>query len=472
MEENVNIIQTDTDAKDGRNKCPKCGSTDISQNLNSTKLRCNFCRHEFEAGSVTDADIFSLEGMNIGSGAKDIIADTQDVVTLKCDGCGAEVVIDTGSTTQARCHWCRSTLSINTQIPNGAVPDALLPFSISKEDAEAQISSFVKKRKFFAHPTFTKEFNAGNIFGVYLPYMVIDINAHMEMSGEAEILVREYEGKGDDDKTYYDADAYRITRRFDIGVDDLTVEASADKLKVNSSEKTTNIINSIMPFDTENRVKYNANYLKGFTSEKRDTNIQQIKEVAHKQAADVARLSVKKTISKYNRGVCWNNTDFSIRGEAWKSMYLPIWLYSYMQRGKNGNNKLHYVAVNGRTKETMGSVPINMTKLWAVSILMEIFALLLVFFLGSDFLNLDSELRNARWALLFGGPGFFALQYTRYRNSDKRHIHELETKYELRNMQETDHFMEHRYGLSDSTIRGENSREVSGALRSNFIDFS
>ena len=29
-------------------KCPKCGATDISLNPRSGKLRCNFCRYEFE----------------------------------------------------------------------------------------------------------------------------------------------------------------------------------------------------------------------------------------------------------------------------------------------------------------------------------------------------------------------------------------------------------------------------------------
>ena len=39
MHENINIADTDNEAKDGLVKCPKCGSTDISQNINTTKLR-------------------------------------------------------------------------------------------------------------------------------------------------------------------------------------------------------------------------------------------------------------------------------------------------------------------------------------------------------------------------------------------------------------------------------------------------
>ena len=108
------IVKTDVGAKDGQNKCPKCGSTDISTNVKNGKLRCNFCRHEFELEKVSGMveDLETLEGDVIGSGASDIIADTKDVITLKCSSCGAEVVIDTASSTQARCHWCRNKLSL------------------------------------------------------------------------------------------------------------------------------------------------------------------------------------------------------------------------------------------------------------------------------------------------------------------------------------------------------------------------
>ena len=45
MEENeAKVVKTDVNAKDGQNKCPKCGATDISLNGKNWKLRCNFCR--------------------------------------------------------------------------------------------------------------------------------------------------------------------------------------------------------------------------------------------------------------------------------------------------------------------------------------------------------------------------------------------------------------------------------------------
>ena len=142
------------------NKCPKCGATDISTNVNTGKLRCNFCRYEFEPEKVSGLveDLSQLHGQVIGSGAKDIVADTNDVITFKCSSCGAEVVVDTASASQARCHWCRNTLSVNQQIPNGSIPDVVLPFNVTKDTAKQEIAKFVGKRKFFAHPKFRKEF--------------------------------------------------------------------------------------------------------------------------------------------------------------------------------------------------------------------------------------------------------------------------------------------------------------------------
>lgn len=465
----VKVINTPTAQKDGQVKCPKCGSTDIATNTKTGKLRCNFCRHEFELElAPKDEDIRTLEGTSLRSGAQDIDENSEDVITLKCESCGAEVVIDTKTSTQARCHWCRNTLSLNNQIPNGAVPDVILPFSVSKEDAKEKINDFVQKRRFFAHPQFTKEFTTDNICGVYMPYMLVDVNAHMHLSGKGEIQTACRE-VGDDDHKHmeYDADVYHVEREFDIFVDDLSIESSSDKLDYSSKEKTTNIINSVMPFDTENCVTFNSNYLKGYTSEKRDTNIGALKEVVDAQSSDVARLAAQDSIERYDRGVCWEEEDYKVKGDSWKAAYLPVWLYSYMQT-KGKKHQLHYVAVNARTEETMGSVPINFGKLLFTSFLVELGGALLAFLLNivamMDVFNDTAiqEYRGYAWLLLVSGIVFYYTMYLRYRNSNQRHYYERETKHELSNFVQVDDFMESKYGLSNARIFGENSEELKG----------
>ena len=67
-------------------------------------------------------------------------------------------------------------------------------------------------------------------------------------------------------------------------------------------------------------------------------------------------------MGRYDRGVRWEQEGLDVRGTRWVSMYLPVWLYSYQQPGGQGG-LLHYIAVNGRTGETMGSVPVQHWKL-------------------------------------------------------------------------------------------------------------
>ncbi len=162
--------------RDGVNRCPKCGATDVRQRTGSDRLVCLYCRHEWAATRVEEAfglgdGIAELRGTQVASGARDIDAEAQTLRSYRCSGCGAEVVINTATALTARCHWCRHVLGVNEQIDNGAVPDAVLPFHITKDDAVARIRQFVNKRRLFALKAFKDEFTPENVVGVYLPYM-------------------------------------------------------------------------------------------------------------------------------------------------------------------------------------------------------------------------------------------------------------------------------------------------------------
>lgn len=440
------IIKTDVGAKNGQDKCPKCGATEITLNERIGKLRCDFCRFEFEPKKVEEleSDITKIEGQIIGSGATDIVASTDEVMTFKCSSCGAEVVIDTSSKLQARCHWCRNILSVNEQIPNGSIPDVVLPFSVTKDTAKGDIEKFVGKRKFYAHPKFKSEFNTNNIMGVYFPYMVVDVNSHANFVGKGEEGVRRYvKGSGEDAKTYYDADLYEVEREFDLAIDGLTIESSSDRLNKKSSNKTNNVINAIMPFDIDNCAKYNSNYLKGYTSEKRDINVEDLKNIVDVQAKDIARHKANETLTNYDRGVAWSKEDFYIKGEQWSAAYLPVWLYSYQQ--VSGDKKvLHYVAVNARTRKTMGSVPIYMPKLIGISAFVEVLGILAMVFTDFDY----------NWLFLLSGIIYFLIIYFKYRNSNARHKYERDTKSQMSNLRKVDNYIERRTGLTSSTMSG------------------
>lgn len=368
------IVDTSSDKSDGLDKCPRCGSTEISLRAGKGLLICHFCRHEWAEESIEtkhgfDSPVTELTGMIIASGASDIPESTEDVLTLKCQACGAEVVVNTAEAQQSRCHWCRNVLSINQQLPNGAVPDGLLPFSVTKEDAIKKIDEFVKSRKFFAHPKFVQEFKATEVVGVYMPYLIIDANTHLSLSGHGEIKTRSYEVKrGDKSVTLYDADVYHVRREFDLAVDDVVIESSQERANIDTSRNTNNIINAIQPFDVKEAVSYNANYMRGFTSEKRDLDVTGLVPSAYDRVMSIGRSRVNDSIKAYDRRVRWEQEALEVKGTRWIAVYLPVWLYSYYQDKGKGKGLTHYVAVNGRTAQTMGSVPIRQGRLLGISI--------------------------------------------------------------------------------------------------------
>jgi len=453
------IIKTDVGAKDGQDKCPQCGATDITLNPANGHLVCNFCRHEFEMQKAPEMapDLSQLQGQVMGSGAADIAADTNDIVTFKCSSCGAEVVIDTTSSTQARCHWCRNMLSLNQQMPNGSIPDVVLPFAMNKDAAQKEIQKFVGKRKFFAHPKFKQEFHTNNIMGVYFPYMLVGVNAHACLIGEGEQLKKEYfRGREEEGQQIYDADLFHIEREFDIVIDGLSVESNSDRLNAGAKNKTNNVINAVMPFDIENCVQYNANYLRGYTSERRDTNVQELKTIVDTQSKDIARIAMNETLEKYDRGVAWASEQLDVKGQQWQAAYLPVWLYSY-QQVKGGKKILHYVAVNARTGKTMGSIPIHMPKLLGVTFALELLGFIAMLLIQFDY----------NFIFLLVGLIYFIMMYLGYRNSHARYTYETETKKQISNLRSVDQFVQTKFGLSNPTMVGANNRKVQGRQTGN-----
>ena len=468
------VVNTNPDAVDGQTKCEKCGSTEISLNVDSGKLRCHWCRHEQEATKVKEEkiDISKLQGQIIGSGASAANFDEMDSLALKCQSCAAEVVIDTTESTQARCHWCRNTLSINNKVPNGAVPDKVLPFGIKKDAAQNEIEKFVSKRNFFAHPKFKAEFTTENIMGVYLPYMVVDANVKAKFSGEGEVQIRTWTetrttGSGQNKKTittrYYDADRYSVNRDFDMIVEGLTIESNSEKLKHNSSNRTNNVINAIKPFNLEESRQWDANFMTGYTAQNRDTNVEDLRGMVETKITDIARHQIRDSIKNYDRGVRWKSEKLDVIGKQWKAAYFPVWLYSYQTEDKG----IHYVAVNGQTSKTMGSVPINTRKLLKFALLLggipgALVGMLIAGLLADPY---TSDSNGIFWIAMIicffiGMMIFYSAVKSKYRNQNARYNHENSTKATIRNIVPRDKITRKLRRTTVARLSGDNSSAV------------
>src|SRR6188768_1141043 len=85
----VAIDTSATELKDGLNRCPKCGSTDIRHKPGSDLLVCLYCRNEWQGMRVEEEfgfgiGIDQLKGTGVASGARDIAADAASLMSFKC----------------------------------------------------------------------------------------------------------------------------------------------------------------------------------------------------------------------------------------------------------------------------------------------------------------------------------------------------------------------------------------------------
>ena len=444
MINDIKIIHTEENLKNIKVDCPHCGATEIYFDSIKGKLRCDYCKSVFEPNDLNNIkDINLLKQRVIGSGAKDITSN-EHVMTIECVNCGAEVVIDTSKAPHARCHWCRSILSINNRIDNGTIPDAILPFKVSKKEAVNEIKKFINKRKKHALPDFLTSFSEENVVGVYLPYLLVDAKLTCSYEGLGENIYNKYNVSKND--TRIDTEVFNVYRDFELNVDDLSIESNKELLNKYSA-RTNNIINSIMPFDTENCVKYESNYLIGYTSEKRNINIQDINKQVNDNIKDIAIATIGETVKNYNCGVKWNKEDVQVEGSQWMSAYLPVWLYTYTEKFK-GQERIHYIAVNGRTKETMGSIPLNEKQIFIEFSILELLCILL-----AAIIYLVYESITCIVPLIFMIPIVFYFDNKRkyYRNATAKFNHAYETKRNIKYKLVKDELYETRVGMAYSS---------------------
>lgn len=336
-------------------RCASCGASDVTPD--GDWLACSFCRHRWmpatdDAPWRRSDGIASLTGTTVSDGAEPGTRAT--LISIECDGCGATVGINTAAQLSARCHWCRHTLSLNSPINNGAVPDAILPFAITREDAQARMSQYVKDRATYATAHFKADFARHEVYPVYLPYLVVDGNVTVRLDGRARVIT---DRQAFDNANLYRWDDYQVMREADLAVDDLVIEARSTHSHLYSAVSTTNIINAIQPFDLANAVPFDARYIgEGVSFERRDTDVDRAMDLAAEHMATIARGYVQDDMSDYQGGTRWEAEQVAIKGTRWFAVLLPVWLYGYEEATPNGP-LMHYVAVNGRSGEVEGSVP-------------------------------------------------------------------------------------------------------------------
>ena len=340
-------------------KCPNCGGGLIFD-PKKQKLVCEYCLSEFsekelkvpetKQEAVKEAEETAEEQKSAGT------------VSYICPSCGAEIVTEE-TTAASFCYYCHNPIVLSGRVSGEFLPDRILPFSIERKQAEEMFLSWIRKKKFVPTSFYTEK-QIEKLSGVYFPYLMYSCKVDGQIRAEAE-----------KDRTwvtgnirYTEHNRYQVERSGCLDVKNLTRNAL--------SGSNRELVESVLPFDSDKMVPFQTGYLSGFLAEKRNMESSEFTPEAEKEVKDYAVQNLTSTVSGYN-SVRVQNSETSIRDAKWQYALLPVWVMTYRHKE---NGKVYYFAMNGQTGKICGKLPVDKGKLAGLfaGIFFPLFAFLMI----------------------------------------------------------------------------------------------
>ena len=216
-------------------KCPNCGG-DLTFDPASGKYKCEYCLSSFtqeEAEKANPKAAEALNGEDDAAGAQEA-SDAQkessteetkgeteqgEAVVYICPNCGAEIVTD-ATTAATYCFYCHNPVVLSGRLSGEYMPDFVLPFKISKEQAIEKFLSFARKKRFIPKDFFEKN-QVQKMTGVYFPYWIYGGDFETDYMARGR-KVRVWQTG---DVEYKETSIYDVRREGEVRVDGLSRNA-------------------------------------------------------------------------------------------------------------------------------------------------------------------------------------------------------------------------------------------------------
>lgn len=350
-------------------KCPNCGA-DMEFDANSGKLRCSSCQHEESiekmAGmndapgnaqvsyNVDDedkkAEEASFDNDYMDSSYEDAPSHhhtfgEQEIAEYHCQNCGA-VLLTEPQTAATRCSFCGAAVVINDRLSGVFTPDYVIPFSITKEQAQEAFKKWCKKG-LLSPKDFKVADRIKDISGLYVPFWLYDLNG----KGEAVATCTKVRTYVRGEWIYTETRYYHVYRKVDL--DYLKVPCDASK-KMDDS-----MMDKLEPFPYGNLTEFKMPYLAGFIAEKYDFDDEQMLPRVKNRVYSYVESYLRSTIRGYTT-VNFNKVDIHIRKKQAKYALFPVWMVCYDYRKAE-----HTFVMNGQTGKIVGKPPISKGKVAA-----------------------------------------------------------------------------------------------------------
>ncbi len=329
-------------------KCPSCGGY-MEFEPQGQRFRCPYCGRE---GDVEELKAESGRGEEAASAPDRTAQEASDAMdenlrTYHCQMCGAELI--TSATTAAtHCYYCHSPVVLSDRLSGSFKPDGVIPFQLTREEAEKQFEQFLH-RKHFIDRRFFSPLQREMFSGVYYPYWYCDVEGTATFSGEGT-RVNVVSGP---------REVVTTTRVFRVEREGKLAFRQMAKKALNKLDGQ--LADGIHPFQERDMKPYTPGYLSGFLADARD--------IPEKNACDEAIEEARGYAAQLMRGrqsfdTLTGKTTFHPVKAAARYVLLPAWVLTY-RASKDGVP--YYYLMNGQTGRVCGQLPINKAKLYGVA---------------------------------------------------------------------------------------------------------
>ena len=327
-------------------QCPCCGAP-LAYGAESGKLECASCGNSYELDALEAMN----ESQETGSIQFDIPTETFDeseaahMRAYICQGCGAELMTEE-TTTATECPYCGSPTILPERIDHAVKPELVIPFMVTKEQAQAQFENYFKGKKLLPNVFLNTRNRIAEMRKLYVPYWLFDCKAGGSVVYNAEKKYTRREG--DWEVTY--TEHYFVSR---AGMMDF------EAIPVDGSVKLDNkITESLEPYDLSAAVEFVPAVLAGAMADHADVESADCEERARQRVENSMENALRSTVSGYT-SVVPRSRNFHTEEAKVTPVLMPVWLITTEKDGTT-----YTFAINGQTGKLTCDVPADTAKSW------------------------------------------------------------------------------------------------------------
>lgn len=340
-------------------KCPNCAA-ELRFNPKKQGFSCEYCESFFTTEECKAANAQMREEEQENTPKLEEFANGNSLYV--CPSCGAEIIADQ-NTSATECYYCHNPVVLKGRLSGEYRPSKVLPFKLTRSDAESLFKAWCKKRKFLPK-TFTSESQLVHMAGVYVPFWVADCH----VDGRMRAVCKKVRSWTSGSYQYTETKEFDVYRSALLDLNGIPADGAS---KIEDA-----LMEAIEPFDYSEVKDFEMAYLSGFLSDKYDVNKSQVFPRIRNRAVNGSDQLLRSTMVGYD-SVRVTQSEMQVLRTSWQYMLLPVWFMTFDYKGKQ-----YAFAINGQSGKQAGTPPLDTGKLLLVCALIVAASLVLGFLGG------------------------------------------------------------------------------------------